>query len=223
MGKNNTGENLTVGLILAVVGAGLSVILLDSWFIAIIVFIAGLGICYTMSQEDEQRSQATLPRKARKHKIDYETRIAGAYHHCDDSDIGGFIGYIQPDANNRYDRNAIGVYNNDGKLLGYIPKEETADVRRWATQPHLPCIGYILSGDKVDYWGRVTIIDTDPVRTEIEIIRTAMFMLERDGVKIIPPDFRVVGDEQPTTKKEWMKILEQRIEELEGNSGVTSE
>lgn len=222
MGKNNAGENLTMGLILAVVGAGLSVILLDSWFIAIIVFIAGLGICYTMSQGGEQHPQATLPRKSRKHKIDYETRIAGAHHHCDDSDIGGFVGYIRPDVNNRHDRNAIGIYNNDGKLLGYIPKEEIADVLRWATQLQLPCIGYILSGDKVDYWGRVTIIDTDPVRTEIEIVRTAMVMLERDGVKIIPPDFRVEGAEQPTTKKEWMKILEQRIEELEGNTNTTS-
>lgn len=58
---------------------------------------------------------------------DFFCKIAGASHHCDDDDIGGFIGYVKHDADNRYDKNAHGIYNLDGKLLGFIPKDELPD------------------------------------------------------------------------------------------------
>lgn len=42
---------------------------------------------------------------------------------------GPFMGYILPEPFNAYDRNAIAIYHEDGKHLGYIPADETDDVR----------------------------------------------------------------------------------------------
>ena len=43
--------------------------------------------------------------------------------------IGRSTGYIKPEPTNRHDPNAIAVYADDGHHLGYIPSDETDDVR----------------------------------------------------------------------------------------------
>ena len=43
--------------------------------------------------------------------------------------VGQSTGYLKPQQTNRYDPNAIAVYAEDGHHLGYIPADETDDVR----------------------------------------------------------------------------------------------
>ena len=88
---------------------------------------------------------------------EYYTKIAGAQYRNDARDIGGFLGYVCSEPNNPYDKNAVAIYRNDGKLLGYIPKDETKDFREWSTKENLPCIGYIKDGDDVAIYGRVKV------------------------------------------------------------------
>lgn len=42
---------------------------------------------------------------------------------------GPFMGYMLPEPSNAYDPNAIAIYHEDGKHLGYIPSDETDDIR----------------------------------------------------------------------------------------------
>lgn len=43
--------------------------------------------------------------------------------------VGDFIGYLKPEPKNKYDHNAIAIRHSDGKHLGYIPADETDDIR----------------------------------------------------------------------------------------------
>lgn len=49
--------------------------------------------------------------------------IAGLAHHRDDIKLGGFVGYGVWDHQNPYDELAIAIYNCDGKLYGYVPRQ----------------------------------------------------------------------------------------------------
>lgn len=57
-------------------------------------------------------------------------KIAGINHRKRIRDyVGKCMGYIQPEPTNKYDKNAIAIYAEDGHHLGYIPQEDTQDVR----------------------------------------------------------------------------------------------
>ena len=209
-------------VVLTIIIAGVAGILMSSFIVAAIVFFIGLYIAYKVLINDNQsiveaeRSKAqvkmAVPRNTTRH-AEIDTRIAGASHYCKDNDIGGFLGYVETEPDNPYDKNAIAIYRNDGKKLGHIPREDITKVKRAMSGENLPCIGFILDGDVVDYWGRVTIVKGDKKFTERTIIENAIYMVERDGLDMLPPDFRTDGD-QPTTKKEWLEVLNDRLEEL---------
>lgn len=77
----------------------------------------------------EQRAakrQASIPSDI----ISYPYNIAGINFRRGISNyVGLSTGSLQPEPTNKYDPNAIAVRANDGHLLGYIPAEETEDVR----------------------------------------------------------------------------------------------
>ena len=62
--------------------------------------------------------------------------------------IGKFCGYIKPEPSNKFDPNAIAVYHEDGKHLGYIPATETDGVRRLGQDFPMFCWGEI-----IQVWG----------------------------------------------------------------------
>lgn len=49
--------------------------------------------------------------------------IAGLSYHQESIQLGGFVGYGIWDRQNAYDKLAIAIYNSNGKLYGYVPKE----------------------------------------------------------------------------------------------------
>ena len=58
-----------------------------------------------------------------------KVKIAGINYHLDKNDgdyLGVLAGYIENEPDNPVDSSAIGIYANDGKLVGYIPKTEIA-------------------------------------------------------------------------------------------------
>lgn len=145
----------------------------------------------------------------------YFCKIAGVQYRNDVRDIGGFLGYVCSELTNKYDKNAIGIYRNDDKLLGYIPKDEIADFRKWSEKENLPCIGFIKDGDEVTLHGKVKVIDGDKDETELEIVKFVKWLISKFGVKFIPVGFNVDVDEKPRTKKEWLDFLSNYIDEKE--------
>ncbi len=74
---------------------------------------------------------------------EWYTSIAGVFYHADSNDIGGFNGWVEADPENTHDRNAMGVYNFYGKLIGYIPADELGNYRKWCDCEPMPCIGVV--------------------------------------------------------------------------------
>ena len=144
---------------------------------------------------------------------DYFCKIAGASHHCDESDIGGFIGTVRHDANNKYDKYAHGVYNLDGKLLGYIPKDELADYIEFSGGKDRNCVGFIKTGEHVPFYGKVKVLPFGEAATT-ESIAFILWMVKNLGKMYIPKKgFNVTSDQPLKTKKDWIAFLENYLEE----------
>ena len=122
----------------------------------------------------------------------FNTYIAGINHHCDQSDIGGFIGVVSPDPNNPYDKNAVAIYRNDAnpKLLGYIGKSDLTEYRKWCNCKSFTCVGYIIPGDNSPVCGRIKIIkpyNENFVKNETD--NYIKWMIEKYGKKFLPKGY----------------------------------
>ncbi|MBD5391267.1 hypothetical protein HDR66_00495 [bacterium] len=120
-------------------------------FILILLFIPNTSIDQNKkncTQEFKKKPVLQmLNREGDMHEDEWHTYIAGLPHHASKYDIGGFSGWVEADYNNKYDRNAMGVYNSFGKLLGYIPAKELSEYREWCDAQSQPCVGFIYSED----------------------------------------------------------------------------
>lgn len=145
----------------------------------------------------------------------YYTKIAGAQHHSSTQDIGGFLGYVCSEPNNPYDKNAVAIYRNDNKLLGYIAKDEIESFREWSEKENLPCIGFIKTGNEVPLFGKVKIIDTDEDEMNLIIVRYVRWMVSNFGAKFIPSGFKVDAGKELKTKMDWIDFLDGYIEKKE--------
>ena len=83
----------------------------------------------------------------------YHTKIAGINFRKDIRNLAYiyFDAMLIPEPTNKHDKNAIKiVHAEDGRLLGYIPAEETDDVRKWVNnQFPYPCRAFI---DECEEW-----------------------------------------------------------------------
>lgn len=148
---------------------------------------------------------------------EYFCKIAGVQYRNDAQDIGGFLGYVCSEPTNPHDKNAIAIYRNDGKLIGYIPKDEIKDFREWSAKDNLPCVGFIKDGDDVELYGKVKVLDTDADETELEIAKFVKWLVSNFGVKFIPVGFNADTDETLRTKKDWLAFLNKYIDEKEND------
>jgi hypothetical protein len=122
----------------------------------------------------------------------FNTYIAGVNHHCDYSDIGGFVGVVAPEPNNPYDKNAIAIYRNDSnpKLLGYISKSELAEYRQWCDNKPFTCVGYIIPGDESPVYGKIKVIkpyNEDFVKSETDSY--VRWMIKKYGSNFLPKGY----------------------------------
>ena len=80
---------------------------------------------------------------------------------------GKFIGEVVPEPTNQYDPNAIKIVHQDGKHLGYVPAEDTAQLREWVKNKFpYKCYGEIFQDEDYDedrkyYWGEVMVEEPD--------------------------------------------------------------
>lgn len=145
--------------------------------------------------------------------MEFYCKIAGVQHHCTGADVGGFLGYVAPEENNPYDKNACAVYRNDGKLVGYIPKDELTEYRQWSGCKPLNCIGFIKTGTEVPLFGKVKVMNNaDKDEMEIIVIKYVRWLVANFGKKYIPADFNISTDEPPKTKSDWLAVLDEYIE-----------
>lgn len=138
-------------------------------------------------------------------ETEFFCKIAGVAHRNNSSDIGGFIGFCQSDPNNPHDPNAIGVYNDKGRLLGYIPKEEQLAYRKWSKRDPIPCIGFITEDRYLH--GKVKVIDANPDLTELHILKFAKWLVANHGVDYFPSGITLESEVQPKTADDWIEIL----------------
>lgn len=123
---------------------------------------------------------------------EYSTYIAGINYRCDSGDIGGFIGTVKPDRANKYDKNALAIYRGDGKLLGYIPKDETRHIRKWGDDAVI-CVGYVKEGDDAPLYGRVKVYSLLDNGAMIEIARYIKWLINNHGVEYAPKEINASG------------------------------
>ena len=64
--------------------------------------------------------------------------------------IGEHVGTLKAEPTNPYDHNAIKVHAEDGYNVGYVPRNMTEEVRKFAT---LPCRCYFFIGNYYDSEG----------------------------------------------------------------------
>lgn len=77
--------------------------------------------------------------------LDYvEFQIAGISHRANvaKKHLGESLAILSPEPDNPYDPNAIRVMTSDWQLLGYVPRDMTAEIRRH-TNITCPCFIYI--------------------------------------------------------------------------------
>ena len=91
-------------------------------------------------------------------------KIAGINHRKGIADYEGkFIGEVVPEPTNQYDPNAIKIVHQDGKHLGYVPVEDTEQLRGWVKNKFpYKCYGEIFQDEDNDegrkyYWGEVMV------------------------------------------------------------------
>lgn len=189
----------------------------DSIFLAVIIIALGIYASYltifpptpnnNISRTPIYRPDGTGAQTLG--ETEYFCKIAGASLH--DNEEGAFIGVVMSDPDNEYDKNAIAIYHNDGRLVGYIPRNEQKDFREWSTREPLPCVGFFCKGDYTDLYGKVKVIDADQRLTEVHIAKFVRWMVEKYGVKYIPNDFVVNSPDAPRTKAQWLDYLDEYI------------
>ena len=144
----------------------------------------------------------------------YITYIAGVNHHCDDSDIGGFIGLAKPQPENPYDKNAIAIIRNDGALLGYIPAKELGEYRAMSNAETFHCVGYIVEGNNGLLNGRVKVIlSRDDVEVNHEVAAYVRWLLRNKGKRYLPNGFDFHTTPKPRTKTEMIDAINDYLAE----------
>ena len=144
----------------------------------------------------------------------YHTKISGITYNNTKFDVGGYFGVIYHDTENEYDKNAIAILTNSGRLVGYIPKNETSKLREWCDRNFLPCVFYIAKGDDAPLYGHVIVIDNDEEGTEEIVIRQVKWFVENFGVSFIP---RGIGENfkniNSRSKEEWLEYIDELLSE----------
>lgn len=136
-------------------------------------------------------------------------RIAGISFRCTEADEGGFMGGVRLEPDNDHDPNAIAVYTNEGKHVGYVPKDKQAEVRAAMNgDDAAPCVGYIgtFGGRKKKngVYGKIKIINTeDKNLMNIEAITFVAHVMNDEDEYAIPKEFA----SEPVTGEEWHKLI----------------
>lgn len=227
MGKNESSDNGRKNLLWGTIAATTIIsifigVILQSWILGILALLVGV-VAALWNSEDENgqqpkptdeivqyRPSGTGPRTLK--ESEFFCRIAGAQYR--NNTKCGFIGYVQYDPTNPHDSNAIAIYRHDGKLMGYIPREEQRDYKAWTDRDNVFCIGYITRGYE-GFQGNVKVVDADRNLTEIHTVKFTLWLINRYGLSHIPDPLYEELSSKARTKEEWISLFETMLEELQ--------
>lgn len=160
--------------------------------------------------EKPKSKQSSKPSPAQDTKVlTAHCRIAGISFRCTEADEGGFMGGVRLEPDNEHDPNAIAVYTNEGKHVGYVPRDKQAEVRAAMNgDDAAPCVGYIgtFGGRKKKngVYGKIKIINTeDKNLMNIEAITFVAHVMNDEDEYAIPKEFA----SEPVTEEEWHKLI----------------
>lgn len=122
-------------------------------------------------------------------------KIAGAAYHCSAKDVGAHFGTIIPDRDNPHDRNALSVcsYNNCASFLGFVPANQTLDLRVWSKGMSVYFVGFVKEGDRSPYYGRMAIMRAQfPELALVRLLDYVRLLVWRFGPRYVPDLFRDV-------------------------------
>ena len=174
-----------------------------AFIIAFIIILSIIVFTYSRSSPSDHSSQKVSSNQREitvmtldepEDMIDgsFTTSIAGITYHCDKTDIGGFIGVVAPDPDNKYNKNAMAIYRNDTKLLGYIPESQLNEYRIWSDCKPFTCVGYIEPGDQYPIHGKVKIIKPyNSKYVEDETRSYILWLRDKKGNKFIPKNYQL--------------------------------
>lgn len=157
-------------------------------FWAIVLFVAAVFVVWAASTGKSHPSPTIpmLDREGWRYEDEWYTYVAGVAHYVTKFDEGGFAGWVENDSDNTYDRQAMGVYNHNGRLLGYIPADELKEYRKWCDAKPCPCVGYIrVENGKLR--GRVKVLlPCNKEFLETEFTNYMKWVEENIGSKYVP-------------------------------------
>ena len=91
---------------------------------------------------------------------DYEPRsiVGMTYRYLSMSDLGKFNGFAQAEDDNEFDDFAVAIYNDRGKHLGYIPRDDE-EMHEYITDNFgsVNAYGYVAYSENEGYYGEVCI------------------------------------------------------------------
>ena len=79
-------------------------------------------------------------------KDSLEARISGLSFYVDFDNYTEYSiegGYLKAEPNNKHDPNAIAIFHDSGKLIGYVSKECILEVKKFTDGENAPCLIYI--------------------------------------------------------------------------------
>ena len=120
---------------------------------------------------------------------DFYTHIAGINYHANKKDVGAFVGIAVPEPENPHDENAIAIYRNDSRRLGYIGKDNLKDYHEWSKGKPFTCVGCIFLNNDMTLYGKVKVIKPYNAQyVEDETRRYLEWALDKYGTPFISDD-----------------------------------
>lgn len=123
---------------------------MEAIIIIVFLFLAAIIIATSSNSDNDTTTKKEVtveftnaPPPSGRNKFSFS--IAGINYRCTLKDVGSFIGMLVPEPNNPHDPNAIAVFNQNGKRLGYVGKSNLSELYQWSKGRVCPCVGYIIS------------------------------------------------------------------------------
>ena len=161
----------------------------------LIIIIAIIVLILWHRNSNQEPKKAPLKKITRPTINNCTTRrynIAGINHYCRSKDIGVIYGYVVPEPDNRYDKNALQILHDNGKSLGYIRRIDQDDYLNFANGANLPFVGYIDTWEneegRLQLYGKIRVYIGEPDEVAESMIEDKNYLM--DIFQIVDHDMR---------------------------------
>ncbi len=143
-----------------------------------------------------------------KHK--FSCRIAGLKYHQENILTGGFIGYADQEPWNPEDNEAVGIYDLDGKIQGYVSKKAKENYLAYFPDK-APClaVGWIKEEEPGEYSSNVIFIRIHTWEYAARELANLLKMYMGKGWEYYKEDIKRTGDYLLKRMEESIEVLEQ--------------